>query len=457
MSEYSDSLRKTPVAAAPPKPVAAAPNVRENRTSTPSVAAPASAPVAAPQAAPVAPPAALRAQATDVPRFATAPVDANSANAREGRTQNFISGGTGVTPGPSIASRVGNFFADYGKAAMSPLTEMAVMPAAQGITQGYANQKLTASGVEVSRSPQVTISAEAKNKLNPFVDPVTGKVDRGLQAKNAAFMVGGAAAGAAVGKYVLPKATQAISNKVSRIADIPDPSAKFQGGTSVLPVSTKPLNQSASAATKTKATLAAGLSAATSSPANAGARAVIQDVSVVPRSAIGRITREYGSGPGMNLSTQQFVSSRANLAASNAARAAVARASIAKANRATARDAASRLTGSAVGASIAGYSSSAIPDSSIAIINNNVANAVTKTSMQGTADRIGQTRAEDISPVINNVTNPFNNSSISTTPAPVVRDPNPPEGPITTKVYPPIVGDFKGGVGQQDVSLKKVF
>ena len=523
----------TPPKAVTPKvvPKQVAPVVEKPKVVTPApvaapAPAPAPAPVAAPQAAPVVPPQA--APVVEAPRAAPAPIaDASSANVRESRTQNYMSGGLGVNPGPSIASRVGNFLADYGKAAMSPLTEMAVIPAAQGITQGYANQKVAATGVDVSRSPQVTISAEAKNKLNPFVDPVTGKVDRTSQALTGASIVGGAAAGAAVGKYVLPKVTQAISNKVSRMADIPDPIAKFQnpvGNTAARaddelfdrftarqnistvsdylqssksnlaptwqkldPINFKPPASAPydpyakSVAQKTKATLAAGLTAATSSPANAGARAVIQDVGVVPRSSIGRITSEFGAGPKTNTVTANgrqftldmpktaFASNRPVLTQTGpnsfTASQAAAKASRIAATEAS-RSAARASIGVRAGAATSGYASSSIPDSGIAAISNNAAansaansaaaNTIKKVTQPSTADRIAQTRAEDLAPVINAVKNPFNNSVTGSTSTSNVSNPNPPEGP--TKYSPPIpLDNFKGGVGQQDVLLKKVF
>jgi hypothetical protein len=464
--EYATSLRKTPVVATPAKapvktaPKQAAPVVEKPKTVTPpKVTAPAPAPVAAPQAAPVAPPAAVRAQAAEAKVEQRAPIASTQAP---------------PPASPSILGRVGNFLADYGKAAMSPLTEMAVIPMAQGTTQAYANQKVAATGVDVSKTPQVTMSAEAKNKLNPFVDPVTGKVDRTSQALTGASIVGGAAAGAAVGKYVLPAAGRAISNRVSRMADIPDGITKFQGPMGGVKLSDdemlanaaraaategpqlKPVpyvKPTTSTSTKVKATISAGL-AANPATANAGARAVIQDVSVVPRTVVGRMTKEFADNPN---AVGQFAGQGAKLRANAATAAAARRTAAARATRADIRDSASRLTGSAAGASIAGYASSSIPDSSISIINNNAAaNAIRKASQPSTADRIAQTRAEDIAPVINNVKNPFNNSVTGSTSTSNVSNPNPPEGP-PTKYTPPIAGDFKGGVGQQDVMLKKVF
>lgn len=481
--EYATSLRKTPVVATPPKAVApkvvpkqAAPVVEKPKVVTPApVAAPAPAPVAAPQAAPVAPRAA--APVVEAPRAPAAPIaDANSANVRESRTQNFISGGTGVAApsGPSNWVKAGNVLADYGKAAFSPFMEMSVIPMAEGQTQAYANQKLTASGVDVSKAPQVKMSNEAKATLNPFVDPVTGKVDRSSQAIFGVSAAAGAGVGGVLGKYVAPALAKSVSNRVSRMADIPDGITKFQGPMGGVKLSDdemlanaaraaategpqlKPVpyvKPTTSTSTKVKATISAGL-AANPATANAGARAVIQDVSVVPRTVVGRITREFADNPN---AVGQFAGQGAKLRANAATAAAARRTAAARATRANIRDSASRLTGSAAGASIAGYASSSIPDSSISIINNNAAaNAIRKASQPSTADRIAQTRAEDIAPVINNVKSPFNNSVTgststsnvsSTTPTPV------PPG----KIYPPIVGDFKGGVGQQDVLLKKVF
>ena len=93
-SEYAESLRKTPVVAAPPKvvPKAAAPVVEKPK----AVAAPAAAPAAAPKAAP-------------------APV-ASSANVRESRSQNFTNASktpanTGVSLG-RLASGTGSFIAN---------------------------------------------------------------------------------------------------------------------------------------------------------------------------------------------------------------------------------------------------------------------------------------------------------------------------------------------------------
>lgn len=439
MGEYADSLKKTTA----PKvttsvrtaPKAAAPVVEKPRAASP---APVSAPVTTPVATP--PAAAVRAQAAETVVEQRAPIVSTQAP---------------PPASPSIISRVGNFLADYGKAAMSPLTEMAVIPAAEGLTQGVAGK----SGY----SGQVTMSPEAKAKLNPFVDPETGRVDRTSQALTGASMVGGAAAGAAVGKYLLPAAGRAVSSRVSRMADIPDPMLKFQGGTSTLPASTQPLVQGASAAQKAKATLAAGLAA---NPASAGARAAAQDVAVVPRSVVSRMTRELGAGPSTNLTTRgaQFAipnatreSMRAEIAAASASRAASRRAAAVRATRADARDAASRLTGSAAGAAISGFASSTVPDSSIAAITNNAASStIKKVTQPSTADRIAQTRAEDLAPTINAVKNPFNNSLTGSTSTSNVSNPNPPEGPGK---YDPIipVDNFKGGVGQQDVLLKKVF
>jgi hypothetical protein len=232
-----------------------------------------------------------------------------------------------------------------------------------------------------------------------------------------------------------------------------------------------------SVAQKTKATLAAGLTAATSSPANAGARAVIQDVSVVPRSAISRISREFGAGPKTNTFTangRQFTLDMPKTALTSnrpvltqtgpnsfTATQAAARAARVEATEA-ARSAARASVGARTGAAASGYAASSIPDSGIAAITNNVAanNAAAtvtkKVTQPSTADRIAQTRAEDLAPVINNVKNPFNNSVTGSTSTSNVSNPNPPEGP--TKYSLPIpLGDFKGGVGQQDVMLKKVF
>lgn len=417
MSEYSDSLKKTAVVTPP-------------RVTT--------APKTTPKAAPAA---AVRAQAAEAKVEQRAPVVSTQAP---------------PPASPSIASRVGNFLADYGKAAMSPLTELAVIPAAEGLTQGVAGK----SGY----SGQVTMSPEAKAKLNPFVDPETGRVDRTSQALTGVSIVGGAAAGAAVGKYLLPAAGRAVSSRVSRMADIPDPMLKFQGGTSTLPASTQPLVQGASAAQKAKATLAAGLAA---NPASAGARAAAQDVAVVPRSVVSRMTRELGAGPSTNLTTRgaQFAipnatreSMRAEIAAATAARGASRRAAAVRATRADARDAASRLTGSAAGTAIAGYASSSIPDSSIAAITNNTAsNTIKKITQPSTADRIATTRAEDLAPVINSVKNPFNNSLTGSTSTSNISEPNPPETPKITDPIIPLDMNLKGGVGQQDVLLRKVF
>lgn len=489
--EYATSLRKTPVVATPAKapvktaPKQAAPVVEKPKTVTPpKVTAPAPAPVAAPIAPPVAPPAAVRAQAAEAKVEQRAPIASTQAP---------------PPASPSILGRVGNFLADYGKAAMSPLTEMAVIPMAQGTTQAYANQKVAATGVDVSKAPQVTISAEAKNKLNPFVDPVTGKVDRTSQALTGASIVGGAAAGAAVGKYVLPKVTQAVSNKVSRIADIPDPVAKFQGPVGKTlsddemlanaakvyegpqPYQAPYVAPTTSTGTKVKATLAAGLTAGTSSPANAGARAVIQDLGVVPRSSISRVTREFGGGPKTNTVTangRQFTLDMPKTAlASNrpvltqtgpnsfTAKQAIARAARADATEAS-RSAARASVGVRTGAATAGYSSSSIPDSGISAISNrftdNFANnaastATKKVSAPSTADTIATTRAEDLAPVTNNVKNPFNNSVGNGPSSEFVTRVDPPEVPVVKNPSIPIAGDFKGGVGQQDVMLKKVF
>lgn len=420
------------------------------------------------------------------------------------KESNAISSGRGesTAAGPSNLSRVGNFFADFGKAALSPLTEMAIVPAAEGITQGVVAK----SGY----SGKVTMSPEAKNKLNPFVDPVTGKVNRTEQAIAGASIAAGAGAGAAVGK-VLPIVGRTISNKVTKLADIPDPITKFQGkntgvgqipdekildnmqlrgnvsgvsdylnaSKSSLAPTWKTLDEipsssyapydpyAKSAAQKAKATLAAGL---TANPASAATTDIVQQVATVPRSSVTRLTRELGAGPKTNLGNRgaQFTmptaareTSLAEFRAASAARAASKSSAITRATKSDANEAALQITGSAAGSAASNNTSSSVPDSAASSVTNSVAantaaaTVANKAKQLSTADTIASTRAEDLNQVINVVRNPFENSKNSDTTSTTTTKTKPTAKEKPTKIKPPLGGGMD--VGGQNVKLQRVY
>jgi hypothetical protein len=295
-------------------------------------------------------------------------------------------------------------------------------------------------------------------ELSPYYNKETGNVeeankrlmiDAGVTAFNIAGgqIIGGAARGLG----------RAASSRLSSFANITDPIIKFQGGTSVLPASTKRLNQSATAAMKTKATLAAGL---TANPASAGAKAVAQEVATVPRSVVGRATREMGGHGTANASTRgaQFTipnaareGSLAEFRTSSAARAASRRSAAARAARADASDASLQITGSAA---VSNNTASAVPDSTApSAVNNAAATVTNKIAQPSAADRIAQTRAEDLAPVINNVKNPFENVKTSNTSSTKPTKTKPTAKQKPTKLKPAIGGGIE--VGEQDVRLQR--
>ena len=279
-------------------------------------------------------------------------------------------------------------------------------------------------------------------KASPYYNSATGTVenpdkrlmvDAGLTAFNIAGgqVIGGAARG-------LGRAT---SGRLAKFADIPDPIAKFQGGTSVLPASTKPLNTGASAGQKAKATLAAGL---TANPASAGAKAVIQDVGVVPRSVSSRVTREMGGHGTANSSTRG-----AQFTIPNAAR----ETSLAEFKTTSAARAASKKSAITKATAIPDSAASAV--TSRVVVNSAATTVANKAKQLSNSDTVASTRAEDLNQVNNVVKNPFENSKDSGT----SNTSNPKVKPTTkekpTKLKPVLLGgmDFGG----QNVKLRRVY
>lgn len=497
--EYATSLRKTPVVATPPKAVApkvvpkqAAPVVEKPRAASP---APVSTPVVPHQAAPV----------VEAPRAAPAPMtDANSANARENRTQNFISGGTGkkgvdltAIGGPNAEGKYVDTSYEANAARMAPILDFT------GVTGvGRVASTIASIPFDMAANKVGTTHYVGKLPIHNYYDVpnADGTVSHNYkQAALESLPIYGGTVLRGVGKGI-GAAYRAAGKGINKfVGDVPDPIAKFQTpgngkglaedelfGNAEVKIYEGPsrnpgpnLDLTKSTGTKIKAGVAAA--GAATNPLGAGASAVAQDISIVPRSVVSRMTRELGAGAKTNFKTtvngRQFkvdmpevapVSGRAILTQTGP-RSFTAEQLAAKAARAEAKDAARSAaltgTGTLAGATVAGRYAG-VPDSAAqAVVGNRaitdagahtVANHGTKAPVNQSNIDLTQTRAEDTFTNMHNVSNPYVNSATSTVPG-ETSTPTTTETTEPTKTYAPIAGDFKGGVGQQDVLLKKVF